>query len=63
MYSPVWSVLFLALGAGAIAQVTLQIPKQVSGERPILRYLASGPVAAGLAAGIVLMYVTGTLVG
>ena len=63
MYSPIWSTVFLALGVGAIAQVTGQILSQVAGDRPILRYLASGPVAAGLAAGIVLMYVTGTLVG
>jgi zinc transporter, ZIP family len=62
-YSPIWSVIFLALGVGAIAQVTAQILGQVAGERPILRYLGSGPVLAGLAAGFALMYATGTLVG
>jgi zinc transporter ZupT len=62
-YSPIWSVVFLALGVGAIAQVTLQILGQVAGERPILRYLGTGPVMAGLAAGFALMYVTGTLLG
>jgi zinc transporter, ZIP family len=62
-YSPIWSVVFLALGVGAIAQVTAQILGQVTGERPILRYLGSGPVLAGLAAGFALMYVTGTLLG
>ena len=62
-YSPIWSVIFLALGVGAIAQVTAQILSQVAGQRPILRYLGSGPVMAGLAAGFALMYVTGTLLG
>jgi zinc transporter ZupT len=63
VYSPVWSVLFLALGVGAIAQVTIQILSQVVDGRPIRRYLAEGPVAAGLAAGAGVMYVTGMLIG
>ena len=63
VYSPVWSVLFLALGVGAIAQVTVQILSQVVDGRPIRRYLAEGPVAAGLAAGAGVMYVTGMLIG
>ena len=46
-YSPLWSVVFLALGVGAIAQVTAQILGQVAGERPMLRYLGSGPGLAG----------------
>jgi zinc transporter, ZIP family len=63
VYSPIWSVLFLALGAGAIAQVSVQIVSQVAGSRPLSQYLASGPVMAGLATGFALMYATGTLVG
>ena len=63
VYSPVWSVIFLALGVGAIAQVTIQILTQVAGDRPILRYLGTGPVLAGLTAGFAVMYVTGMLVG
>jgi zinc transporter, ZIP family len=63
VYSPVWSVVFLALGVGAIAQVTVQILGQVSGDRPILRYLGTGPVLAGLAAGFAVMYATGMLIG
>jgi zinc transporter ZupT len=62
-YSPLWSVLFLALGVGAIAQVTTQILTQVAGDRPVLRYLGAGPVMGGLATGFALMYVTGMLVG
>ena len=63
VYSPIWSVIFLALGVGAIAQVTVQILTQVAGDRPILRYLGTGPVLAGLTAGFAVMYVTGMLIG
>jgi ZIP family zinc transporter len=62
-YSPVWSLLFLALGVGAIAQVSLQILWQVAGERGMRDSLARGPVVAGLAAGFAIMYVTGLLIG
>src|SRR5688500_5440792 len=62
VYSPVWSVLFLALGVGAIAQVALQIARQIGrGERA--GALTSTPVLGGLLAGFAVMYVTGMLVG
>jgi zinc transporter ZupT len=63
VYSPVLSVLFLAIGAGAIAQVATQIARQMAGDAPIGRYLTTAPVLAGLAAGFVVMYATGMLVG
>jgi zinc transporter ZupT len=63
VYSPVWSVLFLAIGVGAIAQVVGQIVRQMSTEEPTIATLARGPVLAGLFAGFVVMYVTGMLVG
>jgi ZIP family zinc transporter len=63
VYSPVWSVIFLAIGAGAIGQVVVQITRQVAGGRPVAAYLRSGPVIGGLAAGFALMYVTGMLIG
>lgn len=65
VYSPVWSVLFLAIGVGAIAQVVLQISRQMTITRDgaPTRGMASGPVLAGLAAGVAVMYVTGMLVG
>ena len=62
VYSPVWAVLFLALGVGAIAQVIAQIGRQVGRERTAQRF-ASGPVLAGLAAGFAVMYATGMLIG
>jgi zinc transporter, ZIP family len=63
VYSPVWSVLFLALGVGAIAQVVVQIVRQMSKQGSAAAMLARGPVLAGLFAGFAVMYVTGMLVG
>ena len=63
VYSPVWSVLFLAIGAGAIAQVVLQVSRQMAGGEPLARYLATTPVMSGLFAGFAIMYVTGMMVG
>ena len=63
VYSPVWAVLFLAIGAGAIAQVVLQIGKQMAGDRPVMRFFAAGHVMAGLFAGFAVMYATGMMVG
>jgi ZIP family zinc transporter len=63
VYSPVWSVVFLAIGVGAIAQVIGQIVRHMTREGSIARALATGPVLAGLFAGFAVMYVTGMLVG
>lgn len=63
LYSPVFSVLCLAIGAGAIGQVVVQISRQMAGEHSVARYFSRGPVLAGLAAGFVIMYSTGMLVG
>jgi zinc transporter, ZIP family len=62
-YSPVWSVLFLACGVGAIAQVSVRILGQMADDGPIARLMVRGPVLAGLAAGFAIMYVTGMLIG
>lgn len=61
--SPILSVLFLALGVGAIAQVTRQIATHSAGPSGIAAYLREAPVVAGLAAGVGVMYVTGLIVG
>lgn len=63
LYSPVWSVVFLAVGAGAIAQVVAQVVRGMAAERPLGHLLRSGSVAAGLVAGIAVMYATGMMVG
>jgi zinc transporter ZupT len=61
VYSPVWSVVFLGIGVGAIVQVVGQIARQMGRGRE--RAFVSGPVLAGLAAGVAVMYVTGMMVG
>jgi len=61
VYSPALSVLFLALGAGAIAQVIVQIVRAMAAGRPLADSLRSGPVMAGLLIGFALMYTTGML--
>ena len=63
VYSGFWSVVFLAIGAGAIAQVVVQITRSAAAERPLSAFLRSGPVLGGLIAGFGVMYLTGMLVG
>jgi zinc transporter, ZIP family len=63
VYSPVLAVLFLGLGAGAIAQVLLQIARQMADTESIAARMSSPPVLSGLAAGFFIMLVTGMLVG
>jgi len=63
MYSPAAAVVSLGLGAGAIAQVIVQISKQVAAGRPVIERFASAPVMLGLLAGFAVMYATGMLVG
>jgi zinc transporter ZupT len=63
VYSQVWSLVFLGLGIGAIAQVVGQIVRQMAGEHPITRYLATTPVMLGLLVGFAVMYATGMLLG
>ncbi len=63
VYSPIWSVVFFAVGAGAIAQVIVQISRQMAGDASVSQHLATVPVLAGLTAGFGIMYVTGLIVG
>jgi len=63
VHSPVLAVFFLALGVGGIAQVTQQILKQSAGTGGLAAYLRETHVVAGLAVGVLVMYVTGLIVG
>jgi zinc transporter ZupT len=66
IYVPFWSVVFLAVGVGAIAQVIGQIARQMAREADrgaARRAFVSTPALAGLFAGFAVMYVTGMLVG
>ena len=58
-YSPFTSVVFLSIGAGAIFQVVIVISKWL---REYDRNFSSTPVVAGIAIGMLIMYLTGTLV-
>ena len=57
--SPVFAVLFLAIGAGAVFQVVWEIGAQMVRGRPAGEPIISGPVFAGVCAGLLVMYVTG----
>lgn len=59
-YSPVWTTLFFAIGAGAIAQVVVELGRLLRRDgRPGL----TAPLnVVGLVAGLAIMYVTGLVV-
>lgn len=59
-YSPVWTTLFFAVGAGAIVQVVYEIWRLFS--RRASSGITSPLNAAGLLAGMAIMYATGLLV-
>ncbi len=63
IYSPVWALVCLAVGVGAIAQVVVQILGQMSREEPLSSFMSNGPVVAGLFTGFITMYATGMLIG
>jgi zinc transporter ZupT len=58
--SPVASIVFLAIGAGAVFQVVVTIGKFVS--RSSNGKFLTGPTIAGLAAGMLIMYLTTLLI-
>ncbi len=60
-YSGVLALLFLAVGAGAIFQVVVQIASQMSGQRGF-GSLVNAPNVAGFLAGFLVMYGTALLV-
>ena len=59
-YSDVWSVLFLAIGAGALFQVGYQIVKEMAAQS--VQSLVSFSNVAGFLAGLLIMYLTGLFV-
>jgi zinc transporter ZupT len=60
VYSPFTSVIFLAIGAGAIFQVILTILRWIREEGD--KNLSSVSVASGIAVGMLVMYLTSILV-
>ncbi len=57
-YSKLWSLVFLAVGAGAILQVVFEIVRQMAGGQALRRVLTPLPNLAGLAIGFLVMYAT-----
>lgn len=60
-YSPVWTTVFLAVGAGAIAQVVIELWRLFA-RRADAGGLTSPWNVAGLLTGLMIMYATGLLV-
>lgn len=58
-YSPISAIIFLSVGAGAIFQVVVAIMKWIRQDE---KGLVSAPTAAGLAVGMIIMYLTSILV-
>jgi zinc transporter, ZIP family len=61
-YSPVWITLFFAIGAGAIIQVVLEVWKLFARQADHGAGLSAPLNAAGVLAGMLVMYVTGLFV-
>lgn len=62
-YAPHWSALALAIGAGAIAQVVIEISALLArGSKDLSSGLMTMPVLTGTATGLAIMYVTAMLV-
>lgn len=61
--STLWSVIFLGIGAGAIAQVIVQVSRGMVRGRDPVPLLTSRAVLSGLTVGIAVMYFTGMIVG
>jgi len=59
-YSPTWTTLFLAIGAGAIAQVVYELWRMFSRRNSSVMYAPLN--TAGLFLGLLIMYATGLLV-
>ena len=59
VYSPFAAVIFLAIGAGAIFQVIVSIMRWIQNEEG---KLSNGSVLAGIAVGMMIMYITSILV-
>ena len=59
-YNPILAIVFLSVGAGAIFQVVFAIMKSMKHDEK--EGILSGPTAAGLAAGMLIMYLTSILV-
>ncbi len=58
VYSPLWATVFLAIGAGAIAQVVVEVARLLADGQRSRGALLDWTALAGVTAGMALMYVT-----
>ena len=62
VFDALWAALFLAVGAGAILQVVIEVGRLMTTEREGMPALWRGEVLAGAALGVVVMYATALIV-
>lgn len=62
VFDPLWSAIFLAVGAGAILQVVWEVGRLIAADAEGPQELWRGEVVAGAALGIAIMYATALLI-
>ncbi len=62
VFDPLWAAVFLAIGAGAILQVVVEVGRLMAADREGVPGLWRGEVLAGAAAGLAIMYATALIV-
>ncbi|HET6341372.1 MAG TPA: metal transporter [Gemmatimonadota bacterium] len=62
VFSPFWAAVFLAVGAGAILQVVIEVGRLVATPREGVPGVWRGEVLAGAALGVLVMYATALIV-
>ncbi|HKY60471.1 MAG TPA: metal transporter [Gemmatimonadota bacterium] len=62
VFSPFWAAIFLAVGAGAILQVVIEVGRLVAKPREGVPGVWRGEILAGAAAGVIIMYATALIV-
>jgi zinc transporter ZupT len=62
VFSPFWAAVFLAVGAGAIVQVVIEVGRLVATPREGLPGVWRGEILAGAALGVLVMYATALIV-
>lgn len=62
LYSPILTIIFLSVGAGAIFQVVYQVGSWMCSTNGGKGVLSKGSIIVGFAAGMLIMYITGLLV-
>lgn len=62
VYSPLWATVFLAIGAGAIAQVVVEVARLLAGSERRQGMALDWVTLGGITAGIALMYATSLVI-